>query len=128
MKQRFVFALFLAAAAPLSAAESTAAIRWSPPGVVVVNVVNRDLAGVPGAAVTLRRADSPAGAPAAASATTNAGGHVEFRDVAEGTYFVRVERTGFLAVDVGPATVDTKTPPAVRLPEILVVVNPVLSF
>jgi hypothetical protein len=124
----FAIALALAPSAPLSAAESSAAIRWCPPGVVVVNVVNRDLAPVPGAAVTLRRADAPSGAAPTASATANAGGHVEFRDVPAGTYVVRVERAGFLTIDVGPAEVDVKTPPSVRLPEILVVVNPVMSF
>ena len=121
-------ALASASAPRLAATETSAAIKWCPPGVVVVNVVNRDLAGIPGATVSLRRADASSGAEPAASAATNAGGHVEFRDLPAGAYHVRVERAGFLTLDVGPAEVDTKTPPAVRLPEILVVLNPVMTF
>ena len=128
MKRTLVPGLCSALALLAAAPDNSATIRWAPPGVVVVDVVNRDLAGLPGAAVALRRADAPPEAPPVRSATTNAGGRAEFRDVPAGAYVVRVERAGSLPASVGPAEVDTKTPPTTRLPEILVVLNPVMSF
>ena len=127
MKRAFlgvVSGLALLAAAP----DNSAGIRWAPPGVVVVDVINRDFGKIPGAAVSIRRVDAAPDAPPLRSATTNAGGHAEFRDVPAGAYVVHVERAGSLPASVGPAEVDSKTPPSTRLPEILVVLNPVLSF
>jgi len=106
---------------------SDAQIHWSPPGVIVVNVVNRDLAPVPGALVSISRSDAPSGEPSN-SAVANAGGHVEFRGLPVGSYLVRVSRQGFLDLSVGPVPVEQKSPPTVRIPEILAVLNPVLTF
>jgi hypothetical protein len=106
---------------------SDAQIHWSPPGVIVVNVVNRDLSPVPGAAVTVYRTDASSGEPLK-SAAANAGGHVEFRGLAAGSYLVRVKRSGSLEMSVGPIPVEEKTPASTRIPEILAVLNPVLTF
>ena len=110
---------------------SDAQIRFSPPGVVVVNVVSRDLSPVPAAAVSLERADSPDAEPVKGM-KSGVGGHVEFRDVKTGSYFVKVTHPGFLEMRFGPVPVevpvDDKTPPTVRIPEILCVLNPVMTF
>ena len=109
------------------AAASDAQIAWSPPHAIFVNVVNRDLSPVPGATVSLERAGGAAGA-SVRSATTNVGGHVEFRDLPAGSYLVRVVHAGTLEMAFGPVPIDDKTPPSVRIPQILAVVNPVLAF
>lgn len=106
---------------------SDAQIRWSPPGTIIVNVVNRDLSPVPGAAVSIHRAESPGGEPVR-SAHTNAGGHAEFRGLAPGAYLVKVGRSGFLDMSFGPVPVEDRTPPGVRIPEVLAVLNPVMVF
>jgi Carboxypeptidase regulatory-like domain len=104
-----------------------AQIRWSPPGAIVVNVVNRDLSPVPGAVVSVYRADAPGGEPKK-SAAANVGGHVEFRGLPAGSYMVRVKLSGFLDMGFGPVPVQEKTPASVRIPEILAVLNPVMVF
>jgi hypothetical protein len=106
---------------------SDAQIHWSPPGVIVVNVVSRDLSPVPGALVSVSRSDASEG-EASKSAVANAGGHVEFRGLPAGSYLVRVSRQGCLDLSVGPLPVEDKTPAAVRIPEILAVLNPVMKF
>ena len=106
---------------------SDAQIRWSPPGTIVVNVVSRDLSPVPGVMVSVLRADA-VNAEAVQTSPTGAGGHVEFRGLAAGSYFVRVSPEGFLEMRIGPIPVEEKTPPSVRIPEILCVVNPVMAF
>lgn len=119
--------LWLLSALLASSGTSDAQIRWSPPGTIVVNVVNRDLSPVPGAAVSILRADSPGGEPTR-SALANAGGHVEFRGLPPGSYLVKVGRSGSLDMTFGPVPVEDRTPPATRIPEILAVLNPVLTF
>ena len=105
---------------------SDAAIHWSPPGTIVVNVVSRDLSPVPGAAVNLYRAE--AASEPVRSGSTNTGGHVEFRDLAAGSYLVKVARSGSLDMTFGPLPVEEKSPPSVRIPEILAVLNPLMAF
>lgn len=106
-----------------------AQIHWSPPGAIVVNVVSRDLSPLPGATVSILRAEpDAAGADPVKSGPTGPGGHVEFRGLPNGSYFVRVSAPGHLEMRFGPMPVEDKNPPGVRLPEILCVVNPVLSF
>ena len=128
MKRTLVVGLFSGFALLAASPDNSAGIRWAPPGVVVVDVINREFGKIPGAAVSLRRSDAAPDAPPFRSATTNGGGRAEFRDLPAGTYLVHVERAGSLPACVGPAEIDAKTPPSVRLPEILVVMNPVLSF
>jgi hypothetical protein len=106
---------------------SNAQIRFSPPGVVVVYVVSRDLSPVPAAAVSLQRADTP-DAPPVKVMPSGPGGRAEFRDVPPGAYFVQVSLSGFLEMRFGPIPMDDKTPPGVRIPEILCVLNPVMKF
>jgi hypothetical protein len=119
--------LWLAVLLSTIGGRSDAQIRFSPPGVVVVNVVSRDLSPVPGAVVSLQRAESPEAEPVK-SMPSGAGGHAEFRDVAAGSYFVKVSLSGFLEMRFGPIPVEDKTPPSVRIPEILCVLNPVMKF
>ncbi len=118
------FLLFVLAGLP---GTSDSQIHWSPPGVIVVNVVSRDLSPVPGALVSVSRSDASSGEPPK-SAVANAGGHVEFRGLPAGSYLVRVSRQGCLDLSVGPVPVEVKTPPSVRIPEILAVLNPVMTF
>jgi hypothetical protein len=106
---------------------SDAQIHWSPPGVIVVNAVSRDLSPVAGAAVSLYRAESPAAEPLKTGAT-NAGGHIEFRGLAAGAYLIRIRLSGYLDMSFGPVPVEEKTPASVRIPEILAVMNPVMAF
>ena len=120
---RFCLLLMLA----VSSGATDAQIRWSPPGVIVVNVVSRDLSPIPGAVVSIARAEAAQAEPPR-SAVANAGGHVEFRGLATGSYLVRVSRSGSLDLNVGPVPVEDKTPASVRIPEILVVLNPVMVF
>ena len=119
--------LWLAVLLLTAGGRSDAQIRFSPPGVVVVNVVSRDLSPVPGAVVSLERAE-PSDAGPARSMPSGPGGHVEFRDLAAGAYFVRVSHSGYLEMRFGPVPVDVQTPQAVRIPEILCVLNPVMRF
>jgi hypothetical protein len=119
--------VWLLAAILASGGRSDAQIHWSPPGAIVVNVVSRDLSPVPGATVTVHRADGPAGDPGKAL-PTGPGGHVEFRGLAGASYFVTVSLSGYLEMRFGPMPVEDKNPPTVRIPEILCVLNPVLSF
>jgi hypothetical protein len=109
------------------AAASDAQIAWSPPQAIYVNVVNRDLSPVPGATVSLERADGAAAAPVR-TATTNVGGHVEFRELPAGSYVVRIVHARTLEMTFGPVPIDDKTPPSVRIPQILAMLNPVLAF
>jgi hypothetical protein len=109
------------------AQNSDAQIRWSPPHTIFVNVVNRDLAPLPGASVTVHEAGKPDGEPHR-TATANAGGHVEFRDLPGGSYVVRVRLSGYLDMTFGPMPIEDKDPPGVRVPQILAVANPMLVF
>ncbi|HEY7113229.1 MAG TPA: carboxypeptidase-like regulatory domain-containing protein [Thermoanaerobaculia bacterium] len=102
-------------------------IPLSPPRAIFVNVVNRDLAPVPGAMVSLRRPENPDGEPVK-SAAANAGGRVEFRDLPAGSYLVRIEQPGHVPMTLGPVAIEEKDPPSVRLPVIVAVLNPILSF
>jgi hypothetical protein len=104
-----------------------AQIRWSPPGAIYVTVVNRDLAPVGDATITVHAASAPDGAPIR-TATANAGGHVEFRDLPDGSYMVRVRHPGHLDMTFGPMPVEKSEAPKVRVPQILAVLNPVLEF
>jgi len=106
---------------------SDAQIRWSPPGSIFVNVVNRDLSPLPGAAISLHRAGSPDAEPFR-SATANAGGHVEFRQLPADSYTVRVRHPGYLDLNVGPMPVEPSEAPKVRVPQILAVMNPIMQF
>jgi len=102
-------------------------IPLSPPRAIFVNVVSRDLSPVPGATVSIRKPESPEGEPLK-SAAANAGGRVEFRDLPAGSYLVRIEQTGHLPMTLGPVPIEDRNPPNVRVPVILVVLNPVLTF
>jgi hypothetical protein len=106
---------------------SDAQIRWSPPRAIFVNVVNRDLSPLPGATVALQEAGKPEG-EAHRTATANAGGHVEFRDLPGGSYVVRIRLSGYLDMTFGPMPIEEKDPPGVRVPQILAVANPVMVF
>ncbi len=109
------------------AGSADAQIRWNPPGAIFVNVVNRDLSPLPGATISLHRAGSPEGEPVR-SATANAGGHVEFRELPPDSYVVRVRLSGYLDMSFGPMPVEEKQPPRVRVPQILAVANPLMVF
>jgi hypothetical protein len=109
------------------AAVSGAQIPWSPPRAIFVNVVNRDLAPVPGATVSLHRPESPEGEPVK-SAASNIGGRVEFRELPAGSYLVRIEQPGYVVMTLGPVPIDEKTPPSVRVAQILAVLNPMMRF
>jgi hypothetical protein len=109
------------------APNSDAQIRWSPPRAIFVNVVNRDLSPLPGATVTVHEAGKADG-EANRTATANAGGHVEFRDLPGGSYIVRVRLSGYLDMTFGPMPIEDKDPPGVRVPQILAVANPVMVF
>ena len=103
------------------AAVSDAQIPWSPPRAIFVNVVNRDLAPVPGATVSLRRPESPEGEPVKSMASS-IGGRVEFREL------VRIEQPGYVVMTLGPVPIDGRTPPSVRVAQILAVLNPMMRF
>ncbi len=118
---------WLLAAILAAGGRSDAQIHWSPPGAIVVNVVSRDLSPVPGATVTVQRMNAPA-AESGKSLPTGPGGHVEFRGLADGSYLVTVSFPGHLEMRFGPMPVEERNPPSVRIPEILCVLNPVLSF
>jgi hypothetical protein len=110
-----------------SASGSDAQIRWSAPGAIVVNVVNRDLSPLPGVTVTIERSGGQEAEPASRG-VTNAGGHAEFRGLPAGSYIVRVSAPGHLDMAFGPVPIEEANPPSVRLPEILAVVNPIMKF
>lgn len=109
------------------AAAFDANIPLSPPRAIFVNVVNRDLSPVPGATVSLRRPESPEAEPVR-SAPANAGGRVEFRELPAGSYLVRIDQPGHVSMTLGPVSIDDKNPPSVRLPVIVAVLNPILTF
>ena len=109
------------------AAVSDAQIPWSPPRAIFVNVVNRDLAPVPGATVSLRRPESPEGEPVKSTASS-IGGRVEFRELPAGSYLVRIEQPGYVVMTLGPVPIDGRTPPSVRVAQILAVLNPMMRF
>ena len=104
-----------------------AQIRWSPPGAIFVTVVNRDLSPLPGVAVTAERAGAPE-SESTRRVTTGVGGRAEFRSLPAGSYTVRVSAPGHLEMAFGPMPIEEGEAPSVRLPVILAVVNPIMTF
>jgi hypothetical protein len=84
--------------------------------------VDRDSDPLPGVSVTLTRAGRQSGS----TCLTGPQGRVRFWKVKPGDYVIRFELSGFAAASIGPVTVTESTAENPRLPEFLVLLNPVM--
>jgi len=95
------------------------AIIWTKPGDLRVVVVDRDSVPIPGVTVTL----SPA---AQKPLVTDSRGRVEFTGLGGGSYSLTFELSGFARTTLGPVEMRSSAQENPRLPEFLVVMNPIM--
>jgi len=99
-------------------------VRWSAPGELRAVVVGRDSIPLPGVAVTVA-GTGLAAAVQRPTVITSADGSARFANLPAGEYVIRFELSGFATMSIGPVTVRSASQENPRLPEFLVVLNPV---
>src|SRR6185295_13032686 len=99
-------------------------IVWTPPGALRFVVVDRDMRPVAGVPVTATAVAT--GGPAEAMTITDAKGRAGFSGLSPREYVIRFDLSGFAPASIGPVRVKSSPEENPRLPEFLVVLNPIL--
>jgi hypothetical protein len=99
------------------------AVTWTKPGEIRVILIDREEAPIPGVTVTLVPNDRHANPRVA---TANSKGRAGFVDVPPGEYTLRFQLSGFAECSVGPFSMKSSTAENPRLPEFIVMMNPLL--
>lgn len=99
-------------------------IVWTPPGALRFVVVDRGMRPVVGVPVTAIAVAS--GESTGAMTFTDTKGRAGFSSLSSGEYVIRFDLSGFAPASIGPVRVETSPEVNPRLPEFLVVLNPVL--
>jgi Carboxypeptidase regulatory-like domain len=116
---RISMAKVVLAAALLMGMSRGPGIVWTKPGDLRVVVVDRASVPIPGVTVTF--------SPAAQKAlVTDSRGRVEFTGLVEGEYSLTFELSGFARMTLGPVGMRSSATENPRLPEFLIVMNPVM--
>jgi hypothetical protein len=106
------------------ATSKPAEVLWAPPGELRAVVLDRDSVPLRGVTVSLF-ASGVAAAVHQPAVTTGGDGVARFANLPAGEYVIRVELSGFAPTSIGPVTVRSPSQENPRLPEFLVVLNPI---
>jgi hypothetical protein len=100
-------------------------VVWTPPGELRAVVTGRDSAPLPGVAVSVARMGLAAAVQRSA-VITGRDGRARFANLPPGEYVIRFQLSGFADAAIGPVTLRSSSQENPRLPEFVVVLNPVL--
>ena len=99
------------------------AVVWTKPGELRVAVVDRDQGPIPGVTVELV---SVANERSLRTVISDPKGRAGFSGVGPGEYVLRFQLSGFATCSIGPITMRAETEENPRLPEFVVMMNPIM--